>query len=291
VCTRDRGNSVARAVASILRSDFAAFRLIIVDQNDDARAKQSLSDFLADARVEYVHSRTRGLARARNIAISMADEGIIAMTDDDCEVAPNWISRAIESFDVSDRIGMMLGNVLRGDHDSDAGFIPGYVRQSPFLAKSIADKSSVEGIGASMAIRKSMWRKLGGFDEMLGAGAQFESADDTDFIIRALLSGYFVYENPQAVVTHYGFRAHSDAETLTSGYLRGIGATIAKHLKCGHVEMLRVMFSLGARWAVAQPVVEYGFKPARLPRLIGFSKGFIEGALTPVDRRAGLFAE
>jgi len=291
VCTRDRGNSVARAVASILRSDFTAFRLIIVDQNDDAGAKESLEEFLADKRVEYVHSMTRGLARARNLAISMAEEGVIAMTDDDCEVAPDWISQMVASFAVSEKIGVVLGNVERGHHDSEAGFIPGYVRESPFLARSIADKVNVEGIGASMAIRKSAWTRLAGFDEMLGAGAQFQSADDTDFIIRALLSGYFVYENPKAVVTHHGFRAHHDAAMLTSGYLRGIGATIAKHLKCGHPGMLRVMFSLGTRWAVAQPVVEYGFKPARLPRLIGFSKGFVEGVFTPVDRRAGLFAE
>jgi GT2 family glycosyltransferase len=289
VCTRDRGDSVARAVESILNNDYDSFHLLVIDQSDDSTAWNSLTEWLGDPRFEYVSSATRGLARARNLALSIADDGIVAMTDDDCEVAPDWLEQIAESFRVSEKIGIVMGNVLRGPHDETRGFIPGYVRTAPFIAKGISDKSKVEGIGACMAIRKSVWESIGGFDVMLGAGTDFHSADDTDFIIRALLHGYFVYENPAVVVTHHGFRTHDEADALTRGYLSGIGATLAKHLKSGRLEMLRLMWSLGARWSVSQPVVEYGFKPARLPRLSGFVRGFTRGVLTPANRSSGMF--
>lgn len=274
-----------------MQSSYEKFRLLIIDQSDDRAAWNSLGEWLADSRVTYVNTRTRGLARARNLAMSLSDDGIVAMTDDDCEVAPDWLERIAESFRSSDRIGIVMGNVVRGAHDESRGFIPGYLRAEPFLAKTIADKPKVEGIGASMAILKSVWESIGEFDAMLGAGTEFHSADDTDFIIRALLHGYFVYENPAVVVTHHGFRTHSEAADLTSRYLIGIGATLAKHLKSGKLEMLRIMWSLGARWSLSQPVVEFGFNPPRLPRLIGFTKGFFQGTFTPVNRSTGVFAE
>lgn len=291
VCTRDRGDSVARCVRSIMQSDYAAFDLVVVDQSDVSDTADSLSEWSNDSRFTYLRSSTRGLSRARNFGIARSNADMIAMTDDDCEAAPDWLTRISDSFDADKRIGIVLGNVTVGAHDKGAGFVPGYLRKNAFLAKGMRDKPHVEGIGASMAIRKDVWTNLGGFDPMLGAGAAFPSAEDTDFIIRALLAGYYVYENPAAKVVHHGFRHHGDANALTSAYLMGIGATLGKHLKCGHLEMLPLMWSLAARWSFSQPVVEYGFKPARLPRLRGFAEGFIKGLSSPVDRKTSMFRE
>jgi hypothetical protein len=126
---------------------------------------------------------------------------------------------------------------------------------------------------------------------MLGAGASLKSADETDMIIRCLLAGYYVCETPEIAVTHNGFRTWSESDSVVHGYLFGIGATIAKHLKCGHLSIAHVGSALAGRWLFAQPVVDYGFKPSRRVRMLGFLRGFRAGMSMPVNRRTSQFVQ
>jgi hypothetical protein len=82
-----------------------------------------------------------------------------------------------------------------------------YTPQRFRVVRNIREKARVEGVGACMAIRRSLLTALGGFDEELGAGAQLYSAEDTDIAVRALLAGFYVCETPDAAVYHYWFAA------------------------------------------------------------------------------------
>jgi GT2 family glycosyltransferase len=124
---------------------------------------------------------------------------------------------------------------------------------------------------------------------MLGAGSPFPSSDETDFVIRALLAGYQAYETPAPRVVHEGFRSREDADHLIHGYLKGIGAMLAKHVKCGTLPVFHVYRALALRWMFGHPVVEYGFRPARWVRLSGFLEGSFEAARAEVDSKTGLF--
>jgi GT2 family glycosyltransferase len=211
------------------------------------------------------------------------------MTDDDCRVLPDWLGNMVSAFSAGNRVAVVFGNVIPAAHDPSSGFILGYLRETPFLASGILDKSRVEGMGACMAIRSDAWKALSGFDSLLGAGSQFPSADETDFVIRALLAGYQAYETPTARVVHEGFRPRKDADRLIHGYLKGIGAMLAKHLKCGSLPIFHVYRALALRWMFAEPVVQYGFHPSRWVRLSGFLEGSMQAAATPVDRKTALF--
>jgi hypothetical protein len=212
------------------------------------------------------------------------------MTDDDCEVPADWLRRMSETLELRESIGVVFGNVASGPHDTAAGFISAYTRSATFIATSMRDKPQVEGIGACMGLRKSVWSALGGFDEMLGAGSRFESADDTDFVIRALMNGYDICETPDVNVVHHGFRTWVEGRRLISGYLFGIGATLGKHIRCGNWSVLHVLRALAIRWAFGGPVVDFGFRPSRLVRLGGFIRGFGHGFVTPVNRTTAHFS-
>lgn len=212
------------------------------------------------------------------------------MTDDDCRVPPDWLGNMAAAFSAGDRTGVVFGNVLAAPHDRAKGFISAYHRKTPILARGIRDKPKVEGIGACMGIRTDTWAALGGFDGMLGAGSKFKSADDTDFAIRALLSGYEICETPEVHVVHHGFRTWSEGSLLINGYLFGIGAMLAKHIRCRHWPVLHVVRALAQRWMFERPVVEFGFTPSRSLRLSGFVRGFIAGGIEPIDRRTAHFA-
>jgi GT2 family glycosyltransferase len=195
----------------------------------------------------------------------------------------------VSSFAVNLRTGIIFGNTLPASHDHTVGFIPAYVRREPFLARGLHEKHRVEGISACMGLRRSLWQVLGGFDEMLGAGSPFKSAEEMDFTIRALLAGYFVYETPDVMVVHHGFRTWEQGANLIQGYLYGIGAMFIKHIKCGHWEVIQLLAHLAWRWAFKNPAVDFGHRPSRWLRLSGFIQGFLAGAHHPLDKTKGRY--
>jgi GT2 family glycosyltransferase len=290
VCTRNRGARFVGAVESILSGTLRPTELIVVDQSTDNRAREAGSRFDAVAGFRYCRVGTVGLSRARNTGIDLTRADIVAFIDDDCEASRDWLAGIVGGFERDARIGVVHGNVLAGPHDPRLGFIPSYLRVAPMLATSMREKHLAEGMGASMAVQRSTWTAVGGFDEQLGAGGRFRSAEDIDFTMRALENGFAVYETSQGHVVHSGFRSWQDGEWLIYDYLYGIGATYAKHLKCGQASALRPMARLAWRWVADAPVVDLGRTPSRLLRLRGFAAGFFAAAAQPVDPRSTRFA-
>jgi len=291
VSTRNRDDRVVRTIRSILDNDYPHFKIIVVDQSQDGSTESSLKPFQADPCFYYIRSDTEGISAGRNLGVSKAQSEIIAFTDDDCEASPQWLSELVAAFLSDDRIGIVFGNSLPGRYDRRLGFIPAFVRREPFLTNRIDQMHHINGSGACMGIRKSLWHLLGGFDEALGVGAPFQSAEEMDFTFRALLANGFVYEVPEVMVVHHGFRTWEQGKTLIQSYLYGIGAMIVKHLKCGHWAVIYLLFHLAWRWAFGRPVVDFGHRPSKILRLRAFINGFWAGAIHPVDRAKGLFRD
>jgi GT2 family glycosyltransferase len=290
VCTRNPGPRIRETVASILRGTEARFALLVVDQSDDDQVALALGDLLVDARVQLLRSATRGLSAGRNVGVTAASTEHIAFTDDDCVATPTWLADIIAPLCRDDRAAVVFGTVKPAPYDPALGFLPSYSRSEPLLARSIHDKHRVEGIGASMAIRKSAWVALHGFDEALGAGGPCHSAEETDFVMRALLRGFHVHETPAAAVIHSGFRTWAQAPQVLGQYLHGIGASLTKLVRLGHWQVATVLARLAVRWTVSRPVVDMGTEAHRRARLSGFLAGVRAGLTMPIDRHTGHFA-
>jgi GT2 family glycosyltransferase len=233
------------------------FEVIVVDQSDNDTSERAVTPYLSPDRVQYLRTRSRGLGAARNAGVAAARSEWVAFTDDDCAARPNWLSELRRALDLDARIGVVFGRVTEGLHDPEAGFIPSYEPEGAFVARSLAEKHRVEGIGACMALRKSVWTALGGFDSELGAGSRFHSAEELDFVIRALENGYWVHETDQAEVVHMGFRPNARKSSLAYEYCFGIGAVYAKHLKCGRWQVLRPLLQLARRWSLGSPAARH----------------------------------
>jgi GT2 family glycosyltransferase len=286
VATRNRGGSVAATMESVLAGDYPDFDVWLVDQSDDDSTRRALRQVMTDARVNYVHSETRGVSTARNLGIALSRGELVAITDDDCVVPRDWLFRLGAAFSRSREIGIVFGNVVPEPHDPMRGAVPAYTRDRMVLVRSIREKNLAEGIAACMGIRRLAWQDLGGFDEMLGAGAKFASGAETDFTIRMLLAGYAVCETPEVFVVHRGFRSSGELRVLAYRYWFGTGATFAKHVKCRNGSVLGPLVRLAARWIVARSPVasSLGVEATRILRLRAFAGGFAGGLLQPVDR-------
>ena len=287
--TIDRGPAIIETVESVLRNGYPNFEIIVGDQSNDGRTRESLAPYIADGRIRYFSNPREGVALNRNLGASRARGEIIAYTDDDCTVPPDWLEAIARVFRVDERIGMVFGNVLAGPHDHDLGFVQAYIRKDSFTATKASQKHLVEGIGACMAIRRKVWEAVGGFDLGLGAGARFRSAEDTDLSLRVLLTGFHVHETPAISVAHHGFRAWDQRPAMFRNYLYGLGAMSGKHLRRGNWQVLSLMLAYAFRWSVTGPVVDLGPRPPRLLRLKAYLSGVVKGALARSDPAKGMF--
>src|SRR5665647_3898603 len=186
----------------------------VVCTRNRGATESALAELRGGSRLRYVRSLDRGLSNARNLGLRRAQSGKIAMTDDDCTVPVDWLTRMEKALDDSEGVAIVIGNVVTAEYDRSSGFVPSYAQKSSFLATTVRDKHRIEGMAACMGLCADACKKLSGFDPSLGAGSRFHSADETDMIIRALVAGYHVLETSDVVVTHFGLRSWSEAESI-----------------------------------------------------------------------------
>jgi GT2 family glycosyltransferase len=289
LCTCNRGGAVSRTLQSLFANSYPSLEVFVIDQNKDDSARICLEEFIQDRGVHYFHSQQRGLAHGRNFAVCHSQGDIIACTDDDCDVSPDWLPQIARAFKSENRVGLVFGRVAAGPHDASKGLIPCYELRNAFLARSIKDKTHIDGMGACMAFKRTVWEALSGFDSMLGVGALFNSGDDNDFVIRALLAGFWIYETPDICVVHNGFRTWTELNSLVFNYMFGTGALFAKHFKLKPWIILRLLSSVLWRWLFKRPLIKYGTRTRRWYRLICFTRGWWQGMRTPIDRERKIF--
>jgi glycosyltransferase involved in cell wall biosynthesis len=236
VCTRDRGSSIATTLRSLLASHYDDFDVIIVDQSVSDESGICVRAIVGgDPRFHYRRSATIGASRARNVANSQARGPVIAFTDDDCEVAPDWLYVIASTFAARQDVSVLCGGVRAGPYDPKEGFIPTYRPRQERLVRSPWLKWRESGILANMAIRQETLKQVGAFDEILGPGAPLPNCEDGDMMYRVLRMGGAILTVPDAVVTHHGFRTFEEGKTVMPATSLGVGAAYMKHLRLGDV--------------------------------------------------------
>lgn len=292
VPTKDRPDCLPVLLDSLLANQPRPLEIIVVDQSAGDATAGVVERYFDFPEFRYIRSSARGSANGRNSGIAAARGEIIALTDDDCEVPPNWIGEIRAAFAQDASIGVIFGTTAPGPYDPSEGFIPMYLLTEPYLARGMHEKHRVEGISACMALKRSVWQSIGGFDGMLGNGTPLRSGAEGDFTIRALQAGYSVYETPRVHLVHYGFRTWEQGRKLVQGYWFGTDAMLGKHLKCDFAETARYLLHLAWRFVFARSGVaaSLGRSSQKWLRLASFLHGMGTGLITRTDRRRRLFA-
>jgi glycosyltransferase involved in cell wall biosynthesis len=290
ICTKDRAESIHAAARSALACSHPHLRLLVIDQNDDDSSERALDDLRADSRLTYVRSQGRGLSRARNEALSLADTKVVAFTDDDCEVPPDWPSTMQEVLEEHPRAVLAFCTVRPGPHDPSAGFVPAFECTGTQTYEGDY-QFGLRGMGAGLAVRRQAVLDLGGFDEELGAGARYPSCEDRDMAVRALLSGWQACTTDRTFVVHHGFRNWKEGKELSARDFVGIGASCVKPLRAGHWSFVNVVLRevlLEGLWAPFSHLLH--LRPPRgKARALHFMRGFVSGAMAPLDRQHMVF--
>ena len=98
--TRERPDSLRRALLSLARIDDPTLDIVVVDNAAKTSATYDVvvGEFGHDPRFRYVAEPTPGLSHGRNCGLTNAIHDIVAYTDDDVEVDPLWIRVLAATF-------------------------------------------------------------------------------------------------------------------------------------------------------------------------------------------------
>jgi len=236
-----RPTTLTHAVKSILAQTWADWELLVVGQGnapDLKRVGNRLQE--CDHRIRYLHLDQRGISRARNAGLRASTGDIIAMTDDDCEAAPDWLQTLAARFEEYPHVGVIGGalhapRVARWKFETCLSFVPSEVVYEP--ANMEVPPPGWGWIGANFALRKEVAEKIGAFDEWLGVGApQFPAGEEVDYSRRINSAGIPSLSCPAAIVYHtYGTRRGIKQNVrLARAYARGNAGVDGKLTLAGH---------------------------------------------------------
>jgi GT2 family glycosyltransferase len=243
--SRNRPQLLLDAVESVLRGDEVPAELIIVDQSD--MPDPALKAFTTNraCAVRYLWTRSVGASRARNEGTAAAMHDVIVHTDDDMLFAPSWLRELAAALIAAGPRGVVTGKVEPGSESGNDGFVPSTKTVDTREVHQGRIREDVLYTG-NMAMHRSVTAEVGLFDERLGPGSRFSSAQDNDFGFRLLENGYRIVYEPAAVAYHQAWRCRDDYLPLQWRYGRGQGAFYAKHLSWRDRFMLgRMAYDIG----------------------------------------------
>ncbi len=247
VPTAGRPERIAPCVGALQRLRYPSFEIVIVDNAPDRPGTRTAVEAIAaeDARVRYVAEPAPGSSVARNRGIRVARADLLAFTDDDVTVDPEWLSWLVEPFLRDPQVGVVTGLVMPAHMDTPeqrwfeeySGFGKGLTPRVYDLGEHSAPEQllypywgAAFGSGNSMAFRRGLIEALAGFDPALGAGSPARAGADIDSFTRAILAGSRLAYEPRSVCWHDHRAEGAALRRQTFSYGAGFTAILTKWL-------------------------------------------------------------
>ncbi len=103
ISTRDRADALRHCLDALLNGNVLPCEIVIVDQSRDERTRGLVESYgkLPIPLLWFRHHGS-GLGAAQNFALSQASSPVVAVIDDDCIAAPDWLEVIGQSFEARD---------------------------------------------------------------------------------------------------------------------------------------------------------------------------------------------
>lgn len=248
MCTRDRPDTIARAIKSVVSQPCERFELLVVDQSRSDETRHIVDGLMQHhSNIRYIHLDQAGLSRAYNAGIQNTSGSVLAFTDDDCVAPATWLPVIVRCFVEQPDVALLYGQVLLPEELAAREQVEGVTPALPIPQRRWLNRRNgfqVFGMGANFAVRRDMWERIGGFDEILGGGGPLMSSQDFDFAYRVYLAGGTILLEPDAIVYHHGFRSQAQWPATLKAYGVGDGAFYFKHVRAGDIFAARLLLGV-----------------------------------------------
>jgi len=286
VPTRNRPEMLRRALDSVRAALGPDDELVVVDSaSDDPDATEAVAREMG-ARV--VRCTRPGETVARNAGWRAAQHELVAYCDDDVWVDRGWADAFARAIARDERTAFVTGRVDVPPGQEVVGLAVSILdRPDPMTYD--ATTAGLLGHAASMVVRRDAVAAVGGFDELLGAGATFEAGPEGDLFDRLFAAGWLGAYAPDARAWHDQWRRRLRVIIrLDYGYGKGSGARLSKLLRAGDWRRTRLVAAEYLwHWGVRQLPPHVRARDALMvsttvARLAGVLVGLTRGLLTPV---------
>jgi glycosyltransferase involved in cell wall biosynthesis len=155
------------------------FEIIIVDGGSRDRTREIAARF-GD---RVIVQTSRGIGGARNDGVALAQADLVATTDADCRVPPDWLERIVKDFQNPEIVA-----VCGPDGPFDGGL---KARFYYFFLRAIIRAAALAGLygtgGTNSAFRKKALLEIGGYRAL-------PHSDDIDVGVRIRAKGDILYD-------------------------------------------------------------------------------------------------
>ena len=193
VCAYNAADTLDDCLSSLERLRYPSYEVILV--NDGSK-----DDTEAIARrypsVRLITTANNGLSAARNIGLAAATGTIVAYTDADVRVDPDWLAYLVQPFLHSDVVAVGGPNVV----PEDDPWVAQCVARAPGGPTHVLfdDRIAEHVPGCNMAMRRDALLAIGGFNPIY-----LRAGDDVDVCWRLQAAGGTIGFAPSALVWHH----------------------------------------------------------------------------------------
>jgi len=231
-------------VESLMRQTLAPAEVIIVDGGstdgtwerlEAARAKYSTLVPIRDESCS-LKSCPGPIARGRNVGIAAASSDVVACVDAGCTYDPDWLANLTAPIFAGDSEYSVGGSYIDAANSTVWD-----VASAPFFGVKLNPDAATKSCTArSMAFRKELWRRVGGFPEtvFLGEDTVFDSK------VRKLVTPAFAERAKAAYQPRHSFRSalrQMVSYSVTDGVLGGRSARLWRNVARCLVEILAAL--------------------------------------------------
>ena len=203
ICTYNRPDLLAQCLEALISRTTEKPDEIVVVNGGDERSDEVVETAKGKAlsakkagqgiEIKLIKTVNKNLAASRNVGLPHCTGDIVAMTDDDAEVFPDWVTHLKRLHAEHPEAGVIGGAVVGANSDS---FISRLADQVTF--SSPAEARYVRTLpGVNVSYKRAVVDGVGAQDETLFRG------EDVDYNWRAKLLGYEVYYDPSVCVLHH----------------------------------------------------------------------------------------
>ncbi|MCL1145220.1 glycosyltransferase [Shewanella marinintestina] len=197
--------------------------LIVIDQNDKSfELKEVLESLHCSFDIIYIHSDIKGLSYNRNLGLKVCKGKYIAFPDDDCTYYPDTLKVVLDILNSGSNIDFIAGQIV------DIKTNQKIIKNWPDVIKNISFLNYYF-LSSSITIF-AKFDKNDSFDVTLGAGGQFGSCEDPDFLYTKLLKGKKGIYYPSVKVWHPIPDFGSIDNVKVFNYASGFGYFIRKNI-------------------------------------------------------------
>ncbi|MCH7730107.1 glycosyltransferase family 2 protein [Patescibacteria group bacterium] len=168
--------------------------IVVDDGSSDGSVNLIKSDFPTVKLIK--HKINRGFSAAVNIGVKVSKSNLVCLINNDVVPEKDFLVSTFKHFKKKDIFAVSLHE--KGYGWAKGIFENGYIAHFPGKEDDKAHLTFWVN-GGSGVFRKSLWKKLGGMDEILLSPFYWE---DLDLCYRALKRGYKLYWEPKACVVH-----------------------------------------------------------------------------------------